>query len=397
MQERASESMIMAAEEVLFECFDQKIQLLPAETLRTSPGNTAIRCEAVDMSNDLPSSFIVKSATGEQAILGEWAAVQFLNTIPNDPPFAPHLYGGDKESGVIVLEDLGRGDGPNPYDLLARDNATLAAEGLLEISRLYGLLHASTIGKLEQYHRFLDDLLTVPPAGIFKSPWAPFQRRTPCAHEITAAAERYEGRFEMLGLSPTVGFQDEIESVVREVEEDPAPFLGFCQGDQNMPNNCVRSGSHLRLFDFESSGFRHVLIEGMPGRLTYGCTMRIPEPVVAQMTNVYRAELSQKCAEARDDKLFHKAMVDAGARWHIFHVLNRLPHALEKDYVRGSDDFPTTLRQQLIAWLEAFADLSDEFGYMEALGKSARDVAIYLRSSWPELPELPSYPAFQGR
>jgi len=90
--------------------------------------------------------------------------------------------------------------------------------------------------------------------------------------------------------------------------------------------------------------------------------------------------------------IFHRAMVEAGARWHIFHVLHRLPDALLRDRQRG----PTTLRQQMIAWLRSFISLSEEFGGMPALRGSANIMLAHLCNVWSaETRTLPYYPAFR--
>src|SRR5262245_10599584 len=87
-----------------------------------------------------------------------------------------------------------------------------------------------------------------------------------------------------------------------------------------------------------------------------------------------------------------RGLVEAGARWNILHLIHRVPTALSGDYQRGL----TTLRQQVVAWLDAFADLSDERQQLQALGKSAREAAQRLRELWPaEVCGLPYYPAFR--
>jgi hypothetical protein len=107
---------------------------------------------------------------------------------------------------------------------------------------------------------------------------------------------------------------------------------------------------------------------------------------------VYRAELAGGCPEAAADARFHRAMAEAGAHWHVFHVIHRLPDALKGDRQRG----PSSLRQQMIAWLEAFAHLAEQFGPMPALGRSARTMRERLRALWPaEVQDLPMYPAFR--
>ena len=87
-----------------------------------------------------------------------------------------------------------------------------------------------------------------------------------------------------------------------------------------------------------------------------------------------------------------RALAEAAARWHVFHVIWRLPTALERDYLRGI----TRLRQQLLAWLEEFAGVAEECGHATALGSSARALAARLRAQWlPDVVHLPFYPAFR--
>ena len=121
--------------------------------------------------------------------------------------------------------------------------------------------------------------------------------------------------------------------------------------------------------------------------------MRIPHQLVLEMEAAYRAELIRGCPEAADDRVWSNARADAGARWHIFHVLSRIPTALKEDYQRG----PTTLRQQLTAWLNAFAELAEETNSYVALGQSAREISGRLRAMWrSDETSLPYYPAFVG-
>ena len=84
-------------------------------------------------------------------------------------------------------------------------------------------------------------------------------------------------------------------------------------------------------------------------------------------------------------------MVEAGAWWYIFHVVHRLPGVLEGDSMRG----PSTHRQQVYAWIQAFAELSETFDHLPALGTSARALAARLKDIWPpETATLPMYPVF---
>src|SRR5262249_53688085 len=161
------------------------------------------------------------------------------------------------------------------------------------------------------------------------------------------------------------------------------------RGDTNAPGISARTGTGLRLFDFDCGGFRHALIEGLAGWLTWGCNARIPSDVVLAMDAAYRVELQAGCAAARDEEQYGRALVEAAGRWHLLHVISRLPTALERDYLRG---WTTTLRQQLLGWLDAFADLAERAGDLVALSASARAVARALRARWGlESFQLPFY------
>jgi len=121
--------------------------------------------------------------------------------------------------------------------------------------------------------------------------------------------------------------------------------------------------------------------------------MRIPDHILLPMESAYRSHLAEGGRGVLDDRVFHRGGAEAGARWHLVHLVHRLPDALRSDRQRG----PTTLRQQVVVGVEAFADLSEEFGQMQAVGKSARDMLKTLRPLWPAaVSRLPSYPAFRG-
>jgi hypothetical protein len=180
--------------------------------------------------------------------------------------------------------------------------------------------------------------------------------------------------------------------VTDRVEIDPGPFLVFCQGDVNAPGNCVRQKGRLRLYDFDAGGFRHGLLEGLAGRLTWGCMLRIPAEVVEDMDLAYQRAFQAGCPVGYLERRYPEAFVEAAARWHIFHVVWRLPTALERDYLRGL----SSLRQQMLAWLDAFVQIVDTHGHVPALGAAARALAAHLRARWPaEVGVLPFYPAFR--
>jgi hypothetical protein len=256
-----------------------------------------------------------------------------------------------------------------------------------------GQLHAATVGQSETYAHIRQALGPLAlPKPLYQDPWSMPRGPTLSQHEREEAIKDYRNACRLLALTPGGEAAEEIERVTERVEADPGPFLALCQGDINAPGNCVRWKTRLRLYDFDCAGFRHALVEGLAGRLTWGCMSRIPADIVRGMDTAYRKEFEAGCVAARKDEPYRQALVDAAARWHVFHVIWRLPTALERDFLRGLSNF----RQQLVAWLDAFVAIVDEFGGAMALGESARAIARCLRARWSqETAELPCYPAFR--
>jgi hypothetical protein len=406
-ERHAPDVIVKIAGELLSEDAGGQVRLQVSKVIPTW-GSVILRCRVESAPADLPAALIVKKVREDRCgydpdspvtpnaahwLFNDWAAARFLGDIPHDPPLGPAFYGGSREFGLIVLEDLGEGEAPNTADALQGDDPALAEQTLVERASLIGQLHAATLGRAEQYRRIRSALGPAPqPEKLYQDPWSDARLRPIRPAEVDEVIRLYHAGFEALGLRPRPGIEEEIAFVTRAVEGDPGPFLAYCKGDQNGAGDYLRRGGRPRLFDFGAGGFRHALIEGMPGRITWGCMMRIPKHVVPLMERAYQTRLAEGYAEASDDHLFRRSMAEACARWNILHVIHRLPDALEGDRQRG----PTTLRQQTVAWIEAFAELSEEVGQMGVLGKSARDMVERLRQLWPaEMSRLPYYPAFR--
>jgi hypothetical protein len=396
------------AGKILSEQLSQTVSLRKRKVFTTA-ASIVVRCDVFDNCFALPASFIVKKAREDEFewrpdspetpnpahwLFNDWAASEFLNAIPSATPFSPSLYGGSKDYGLIVLEDLGDGETPDTFDALCGDDAELAEETLIEHVSLIGQLHAATIWRHDEYRRIRQRLGPLPnPEKLFQDPWSDARLHAIRSGEVKEAIKLYRTVCESVGIHQQPGITDEIALVTADVEEQPGLFLAFCKGDQNLAGDYIRRNGQPRLFDFNASGFRHALVEGMPGRMTWGCMMRIPARILPLMDAAYQTELKHTHPEMSDE-ILRRALVEAGARWHIFHVVHRLREALINDRQRG----PTTLRQQMIAWLEAFADLSEALSFFPALGTSARRLAERLCKVWPvEASNLPYYPAFRSQ
>jgi hypothetical protein len=110
--------LLRAAERVLAHTWGHEVRLGQGIRL-TAPGrrNLLLRCPV--LSGGGPASLIVKQVTTaaasfQQADLGDvqrfcrdWAGAQFVSTVQHQAPHSPRFYGGNREAGFILLEDLG--------------------------------------------------------------------------------------------------------------------------------------------------------------------------------------------------------------------------------------------------------------------------------------------------
>jgi hypothetical protein len=398
--------LVVTTQHLLATRYGVEVSLRSEHVVMTAK-SVVIRVAVADAPAHLPPTLIVKqprphgtsvdtSPLPEQQdararLLNEWAACALLRTIPCEPPLAPQVYAADVPAGILVLEDLGDVDGATTTDPLAADNPAWARTFLLESVRSLAQLHGLTMPTYDRYcvlRRALGPLGT--PPALFTAPWVPARLRAVQRterHRIITAYQRMRGT---LSLAPATGIESEVAWIVHAVEARPGPFLALCQGDQHLPGRLLASGALPRRFDFDQAGFRHAFLEGMPGRLTWGCMLRIPPPIIIEMEHAYRDAIQPYCPAVADISQYQQALLAAGGHWHLFHTLHRLPAALAGDAPRG----PSSRRQQNLAWQDAFVTLSDTYAGLPALRQSAGEIAARLRRLWLNVEPLPYYPAF---
>lgn len=388
--------LVTAVSRMLSERFGEEIRLGVHGTLGGGEGNIVLRVHSLCPIYEKRSSFVVKAGPktiphAQEMLLNDWAALEFLGKLQLNPPVCPRLFGGNSSTPFIVMEDLGV-NSVEPAALMDGSEPDRAEAGLISYMKCLGQLHGATLGKSDQF-RAIRDTLRIQPAAkpLYHDPWSYCQERDPT--EIGQVIGEYKGVLRRLDIEPDRGVDEEIESVTNKVEACPRQHSALCQGDQNGPGGCLYINSGIRLIDFGACGFRHPLVEGMPHRLTWGCTKRIPRRFYSRMEKSYQSELAKTYSDAANDALFRTAMIYAAARWNIFHTIWRVPDALQGDRPRGA----TSLRQQVVAWLSAFVDMTEEFNQMPALGNSALRLLSRLKTLWPpQTHTIPYYSAFKN-
>jgi hypothetical protein len=370
------------------------VHLGGGEMLRKAGRNRVLRCVVETAPDGTPASVIVKASVGEGEcafdpsrdtdeaaawrFYNEWASAALLSGLPGEPLTA-RLYGGDREAGIIVTEDLGEG-GCLADRMQGQDRAALEA-GLLAYARGLGRLHAATIGREAE---FLSLRRSVGGSEMTREPEGIRWERT--------NVETFRRQCETLGVPLATGFEADVARVRAELDA-PGPFLAFAPGD-TCPDNHRFVGTEVRFFDFEFSGFRLALLDTAYLRApfpTCWCVNRLPSALVPTLEAAYRSELSVGCPAVGDDARFFGALTAACAYWAVTSVSWALDQALEADGPWGI----STQRQRPPVRLDALADASAEFGLLPALGETARTLAGVLRTRWSDTEPMPLYPAFR--
>jgi Phosphotransferase enzyme family len=381
---RTDPRVVSTAEQVLSTAIGSQIQFMRVE--RLSEGgrrNLLLRCHTPPASGLPPSVMIKKVETKSYSpehtdrdtlrFFNDWIGSQFLSALPSQLSHSPRFYGGDRTVGFIILEDV-------PHharlveSLLGHDR-TQAEQALLRYAACLGQLHADTLGKAAEFEDLFQTI-------------APHVKPTKATVEIL----RYESILERLDIHPESDWLHDLAAIEQAVNQ-PGDFLAYVHADA-CPDNVLDTGEALRLIDFETGGFGHALIDAAYGRMMFPscwCANRLPHSIVQQMEDTYRAILSQPCPVVEDDRIFESALVKMCGFWLLQTLTRHFESALKED----SDWGISTIRQRILARLEAFIAASQEFEQLPALRGTSSRLLDLLRQRWFDSPDLPIYPALR--
>ena len=383
------EKIKTVAADILTALWRQPIALGSSEMLGGSDRSNVYRLLLNQPPPEGPASVVVKQAARDEKnpydpassqgpawrLFNDWAGLQFLSQHAAQPKVAPRFYGGCRQTGLIVLEDLGKGTQLD--HLLLGEDAAAAERGLLDLATSLGRMHAATAGKGPAFRALRRQL------GPYADPFDTEQL-------LQQQRQKIEQLSTELDLPLPAAALDELNFAQTFLAAD-GPFQAYSHCDP-CPDNCLWVGAEMKLLDFEFGAFRHALLDGVYGRIHFPscwCVNRLPAPIYRRMEQVYRAELVQGCPLAADDLIFYRAVVEACA-CHLLYSLY-LP-SLEEDGQWGI----ATHRQRALVRLDCFAAATETFNHLEALGDLARELATALRRRWPAAADaMPLYPAFR--
>jgi hypothetical protein len=302
--------------------------------------------------------------------------LQFLTETSGGPSPTPRFYAGDRDHGLLALEDLGASKGLDQA-LLGADPAYAEAM-LVAFAATLGRLHALTTGKQAEFEHIRGGL--GPRKSIKSADWG----------DWFATALRDMAK--VAGIEPTLGIDEELRVIAENLAE-PGPFHAYLHNDP-CPDNCLITDDGLKLIDFEFGGYGHALRDGIYGRIhfpTCWCVNRLPEHVPPKMEAAYRAELIKGCSEAADDERFYQAVVEACAAC----VINsHNAGTLLEDHRWGI----STMRQRALLRFDIFWKMTEDYDHLKSVGATVQSIANKLRAQWPaEADAMPYYPAFRAQ
>jgi hypothetical protein len=381
--------LIKAAETVVSSSLNRPINFTSMERL-TGPGGDSIlyRCLSTPEGEPTVSFMIKRSARSllstenlntEQGrrFLNDWVGAEFLSSLRLDNPISPYFYGGDLGQGFFVLEDLG--EHRNLVNPLLQGDLSNAKNGLLKYYTALGSLHAMTAGKASGFEAMFS---------------ARFPGQQPFAEELLGIGERIQKvreHLDQLGVPGSEELPDEIMAVIEAVSL-PGPFMTYIHGDP-CPDNLFDKGDHYQFIDFEWGHFGHALLDAVYPRMMWPscwCANRLPDEVIAQMENSYRARLIEGCPEAQEDAVWELNLVQMCAITLLNRIAWDLERGLQEDRKRGM----ASIRQRTLAQLESFIRTSENFHKLPALCSVANHLFSRLQKRWVDTVPLPLYPAF---
>lgn len=391
--DRTSQEIVRAdAERILSAAFGT-VRLdagAPLDISDSSGRSNLCRFQVLDGPAGISASVVVKQAVamGDESwdpdrpggpasrLFSEWASLQFLGEVVPDLPVAPRLYGGDRDAGILVMEDRGpMADGLTEW--LLGDDPAAAETDLVAYAATVRRMHGATAGDIAR-HDELRGALGHSDAGLDQDWMKP----------------TFHATLDALGLTPVPSIDDDL-AVIEAAIGSPGDFAALIHSDP-CPGNWLRTGTSDRLLDFEFAGVGHALLDGVYGHVpfpTCWCIGRLPEHVTQTMERAYRVEFARGCPAARNDARYAQAVANACAYWLVDLCLRSpMPMLLEEDFEWGT----ATIRQRLLVRLDVVIQVTRESGHLEALGDQAKAIARTLHDRWdPIVAPLPLYHAFQ--
>lgn len=386
---------------LLEEYFDQKIDITSIVYLsEPERRNVVLRItvvgpiETLILKQSLPDKSDTDDKEAFARFARDWAALQFLASIPHKAHNVPKFYGGSKKYRFILIEDLGANH-VSLVDSLTMPDRMKALSALERFVKSLGSLHAATFNNTNRYNEILgsidDNSDTI---------------EDDLSYYLNDSLSKLENACNKLGIVVSPETIAEVQKVIENIFR-PGLFTVLTHGD-NCPDNVFdhENEKELQLIDFEWSFVRSAFLDstylrmGMP---TCWCARMIPPDVLESLEIIYREELKKTISAGGDDKLYYTAYTEACAFW-LLRAMPYIDGIMDKDEIWSSGPVPNDalwkpeenlVRPRFISRLESFIDVATKHNMLPNLIEMATKMLSEVKKMWPDAEPLELYPAFQ--
>lgn len=394
----AFQNVNSAVQMILSQKFGGEVRLDKGENIHPQ---SLYRYKVLSGPDGVPTSVFVKRKRARRIRI-EWACLQFLSDQMGENSVTPCFFGGGNTGKnnvpLIVMEDMG--DGQNLRAILLSDDSQTAKMVLIECAKALGKINAHSIGKAKTFLKIRDSIVRI-------------EQSSENLHSVYV--EKLTEICDAAGITPYQESFSELKALV-DFLEPSNHFHGLTHGDL-YPVNVYHSTSKSKVyvFDYEFGHFQHVLVDGFQIRVhldMWADVSRFPDDVVQEMERVYRVELATACPEAQNDTWYYQRIIEACVYetirciYRFFeppknvfsNIINDRPagdyEALRTDPNYNHWGLPA-VRRRVFYRLGMLAQLTEEYGYLQALGATTRKIRDKFSTVWPpEVQEMPLFPAF---
>jgi hypothetical protein len=389
---------------ILQDCFATEVQIKQVSFLsEPDRRNKVARLFLHSTSSAIPKSLILKQSLPEESdsddqeayarFARDWAGLEFASAVQKNAHNVPRFYGGNQEYRMILIEDLGEKH-ISLVDSLTIRNRDKAISSLSRFMKSLGSFHATSYGYTERYEAIL-------------------KRINPNAETLqedlnfifSDVLSQLELAHKNLDLDLSTACIDEARSLIESVHK-PEPFTVLTHGDI-CPDNVFDHEEHrdLQLIDFEWACVRSALLDGTYLRMsmpTCWCSKAIPMDIIEPLERIYREELKRTIPLAADDLAYSTAYTQACGFWIVQQTLHFINSTIESDRVGPSGPTPehslwkpeeNWVRPRVLSRLQAFVDVSTQYGQLPQLRQMTELMLGKLRVRWPDTKSLEYYPA----
>jgi hypothetical protein len=375
------ETVLIAAQAGLTRRYQRPIRLEAIQGLVEYQGATShiYRCAVDGPLPGRPQTVVVKYAVNGSGLMArEWVAYDLLKDSPGVREKLPHHFYIHPELEFSVMEDFGEGGAGLLGEILFQNDRERAEAACLDYVRLLAAVHIETRGRQTAW---VDQIAARGAGGRTR-------------HKVFRLGETLES-FRQVSSRIGIPFPDRAEAEVREIRAilaQPGPFLALSHGDTTPANYYTRNGRSW-LYDWETSGYRHCLLDGTISQIRdlHSVWARdIPASFRARMFDAYREAIATGIPEAAQDRLFFAHFSACCLAW-LGGLLDFFARIEVKDHRWGR----STLRQRIFTGLRQIGEMDFGRRFYPALYSLAGELQTNIRKLWPAQDRrLPLFPVF---